>query len=74
MKHISFTMDIEQGEECTEHAEGASDTCVSPLPAPKKSTVYPAEYDAVWSEWKLGLRQQSYAVAGDGTENMYLPE
>ncbi|EEU8686944.1 E3 ubiquitin--protein ligase [Salmonella enterica] len=47
-----FTMDIEQGEECTEHAEGASGTLqVSPLPAPA-ATQTPAEYDAVWSEWK----------------------
>ncbi|EBW4437589.1 hypothetical protein DPL08_15850 [Salmonella enterica subsp. enterica serovar Worthington] len=47
-----FTMDIEQGEECTEHAEGASGTLqVSPLPAPAAPQT-PAEYDAVWSEWK----------------------
>ncbi|EGH6982930.1 E3 ubiquitin--protein ligase [Salmonella enterica subsp. enterica serovar Havana] len=47
-----FTMDIEQGEECTEHAEGASGTFqVSPLPAPAAPQT-PAEYDAVWSEWK----------------------
>ncbi|EBW4471376.1 type III secretion system effector E3 ubiquitin transferase SspH2 [Salmonella enterica subsp. enterica serovar Lattenkamp] len=47
-----FTMDIEQGEECTEHAEGASGTLhVSPLPAPATPQT-PAEYDAVWSEWK----------------------
>ncbi|EBM5748292.1 type III secretion system effector E3 ubiquitin transferase SspH2 [Salmonella enterica] len=47
-----FTMDIEQGEECTEHAEGASGTLqVSPLPAPTAPQT-PAEYDAVWSEWK----------------------
>lgn len=47
-----FTMDIEQGEECTEHAEGASGTIqVSPLPAPAAPQT-PAEYDAVWSEWK----------------------
>ncbi|WP_118998545.1 NEL-type E3 ubiquitin ligase domain-containing protein [Salmonella enterica] len=46
-----FTMDIEQGEECTEHAEGASGTLqVSPLPAPAAPQT-PAEYDAVWSEW-----------------------
>ncbi|MER3248337.1 type III secretion system effector E3 ubiquitin transferase SspH2 [Salmonella enterica] len=46
-----FTMDIEQGEECTEHAEGASGTLqVSPLPAPEAPQT-PAEYDAVWSEW-----------------------
>ncbi|ENK3546275.1 type III secretion system effector E3 ubiquitin transferase SspH2 [Salmonella enterica] len=47
-----FTMDIEQGEECTEHAEGASGTLqVSPLPAPAAPQT-PAAYDAVWSEWK----------------------
>ncbi|EDR6294557.1 E3 ubiquitin--protein ligase [Salmonella enterica subsp. enterica serovar Berkeley] len=47
-----FTMDIEQGEECTEHAEGASGTLqVSPLPATAAPQT-PAEYDAVWSEWK----------------------
>ncbi|EMW3388422.1 type III secretion system effector E3 ubiquitin transferase SspH2 [Salmonella enterica] len=47
-----FTMDIEQGEECTEHAEGASGTLqVSPLPDPAAPQT-PAEYDAVWSEWK----------------------
>ncbi|MGT1692850.1 type III secretion system effector SspH3 [Salmonella enterica subsp. enterica serovar Winslow] len=47
-----FTMDIEQGEECTEHAEGASGTLqVSPLPAPAAPQT-PAEYDAVWLEWK----------------------
>ncbi|EGB2720388.1 E3 ubiquitin--protein ligase [Salmonella enterica] len=47
-----FTMDIEQGEECTEHAEGASGTLqVSPLPAPAAPQT-PAEYDTVWSEWK----------------------
>ncbi|ECG5096528.1 type III secretion system effector E3 ubiquitin transferase SspH2 [Salmonella enterica subsp. enterica] len=47
-----FTMDIEQGEECTEHAEGAYGTLqVSPLPAPAAPQT-PAEYDAVWSEWK----------------------
>ncbi|ECI5649214.1 hypothetical protein D4F10_03000 [Salmonella enterica subsp. enterica] len=47
-----FTMDIEQGEECTEHAEGASGTLqVSPLPAPAAPQT-PAEYDAVWSVWK----------------------
>ncbi|EGI6422567.1 E3 ubiquitin--protein ligase [Salmonella enterica] len=47
-----FTMDKEQGEECTEHAEGASGTLqVSPLPAPAAPQT-PAEYDAVWSEWK----------------------
>ncbi|EDV6084601.1 type III secretion system effector E3 ubiquitin transferase SspH2 [Salmonella enterica subsp. enterica] len=47
-----FTMDIEQGEECTEHAEGASGTLqVSPLPAPAAPQT-PEEYDAVWSEWK----------------------
>ncbi len=47
-----FTMDIEQGEECTEHAEVASGTLqVSPLPAPAAPQT-PAEYDAVWSEWK----------------------
>ncbi|EIR2618509.1 E3 ubiquitin--protein ligase [Salmonella enterica subsp. enterica serovar Miami] len=47
-----FTMDIEQGEECTEHAEGASGTLqVSPLPAPA-SPQTPAEYDAVWSAWR----------------------
>ncbi|EAQ7257656.1 E3 ubiquitin--protein ligase [Salmonella enterica] len=47
-----FTIDIEQGEECTEHAEGASGTLqVSPLPAPAAPQT-PAEYDAVWSEWK----------------------
>ncbi|EBC9805752.1 hypothetical protein EOJ54_21275 [Salmonella enterica subsp. enterica serovar Senftenberg] len=47
-----FIMDIEQGEECTEHAEGASGTLqVSPLPAPAAPQT-PAEYDAVWSEWK----------------------
>ncbi|GAS29506.1 NEL-type E3 ubiquitin ligase domain-containing protein [Salmonella enterica] len=47
-----FTMDIEQGEECTEHAEGASGTLqVSPLPAAAAPQT-PAEYDAVWSEWK----------------------
>ncbi|WP_031605248.1 NEL-type E3 ubiquitin ligase domain-containing protein [Salmonella enterica] len=46
-----FTMDIEQGEECTEHAEGASGTLqVSPFPAPAAPQT-PAEYDAVWSEW-----------------------
>ncbi|ENE6636624.1 type III secretion system effector E3 ubiquitin transferase SspH2 [Salmonella enterica] len=46
-----FTMDIEQGEECTEHAEGAYGTLqVSPLPAPAAPQT-PAEYDAVWSEW-----------------------
>ncbi|EKN6558681.1 E3 ubiquitin--protein ligase [Salmonella enterica] len=45
-----FTMDIEQGEECTEHAEGGT-LQVSPLPAPA-ATQTPAEYDAVWSEWK----------------------
>ncbi|EIZ2883207.1 E3 ubiquitin--protein ligase, partial [Salmonella enterica] len=42
----------EQGEECTEHAEGASGTLqVSPLPATAAPQT-PAEYDAVWSEWK----------------------
>ncbi|EEC6153388.1 E3 ubiquitin--protein ligase [Salmonella enterica] len=47
-----FTMDIEQGEECTEHAEGASGTLqVSPLPDPAAPQT-PAAYDAVWSEWK----------------------
>ncbi|ECA7216571.1 type III secretion system effector E3 ubiquitin transferase SspH2 [Salmonella enterica subsp. enterica] len=47
-----FTMDIEQGEECTEHAEGASGTLqVYPLPAPAAPQT-PAAYDAVWSEWK----------------------
>ncbi|EAB6376975.1 TPA: type III secretion system effector E3 ubiquitin transferase SspH2 [Salmonella enterica] len=47
-----FTMDIEQGEECTEHAEGASGTLqVSPLPAPAAPQT-PAAYDAVWSEWR----------------------
>ncbi|EDV2155303.1 type III secretion system effector E3 ubiquitin transferase SspH2 [Salmonella enterica] len=47
-----FTMDIEQGEECTEHAEGASGTLqVSPFPAPAAPQT-PAAYDAVWSEWK----------------------
>ncbi|ECE8798919.1 type III secretion system effector E3 ubiquitin transferase SspH2 [Salmonella enterica subsp. enterica] len=47
-----FTMDIEQGEECTEHAEGAYGTLqVSPLPDPAAPQT-PAEYDAVWSEWK----------------------
>ncbi|EGR6202435.1 E3 ubiquitin--protein ligase [Salmonella enterica subsp. enterica serovar Derby] len=47
-----FTMDIEQGEECTEHAEGASGTLqVSPLPDPVAPQT-PAAYDAVWSEWK----------------------
>ncbi|EAY9182052.1 type III secretion system effector E3 ubiquitin transferase SspH2 [Salmonella enterica] len=47
-----FTMDIEQGEECTEHAEGASGTLqVSPLPDPATPQT-PAAYDAVWSEWK----------------------
>ncbi|EBW3213684.1 type III secretion system effector E3 ubiquitin transferase SspH2 [Salmonella enterica subsp. enterica serovar Benue] len=47
-----FTMDIEQGEECTEHAEGASETLqVSPLPDPAAPQT-PAAYDAVWSEWK----------------------
>ncbi|EIC8526807.1 type III secretion system effector E3 ubiquitin transferase SspH2 [Salmonella enterica] len=46
-----FTMDIEQGEECTEHAEGASGTLqVSPFPAPAAPQT-PAEYDTVWSEW-----------------------
>ncbi|EBU8675914.1 E3 ubiquitin--protein ligase [Salmonella enterica subsp. enterica serovar Parkroyal] len=47
-----FTMDIEQREECTEHAEGASGTLqVSPLPDPAAPQT-PAAYDAVWSEWK----------------------
>ncbi|HCM1953009.1 TPA: type III secretion system effector E3 ubiquitin transferase SspH2 [Salmonella enterica subsp. salamae serovar 9,46:z4,z24:z39:z42] len=47
-----FTMDIEQGEECTEHTEGVSGTLqVSPLPAPAAPQT-PAEYDAVWSVWR----------------------
>nr|QJB96095.1 E3 ubiquitin--protein ligase [Salmonella enterica subsp. enterica serovar Worthington] len=47
-----LTLDTAQGEECTEHAEGASGTLrVSPLPAPAAPQT-PAEYDAVWSEWK----------------------
>ncbi|EBS6395479.1 type III secretion system effector E3 ubiquitin transferase SspH2 [Salmonella enterica subsp. enterica serovar Emek] len=50
-----FTMDIEQGEECTEHAEGASGTLqVSPLPAPAAPQT-PAAYDAVWSEWRRAV-------------------
>ncbi|EAB5055248.1 E3 ubiquitin--protein ligase [Salmonella enterica] len=64
-----FTMDIEQGEECTEHAEGASGTLqVSPLPAPAAPQT-PAEYDAVWSEWKRAapaeeLRGRAATVQG----------
>lgn len=55
-------MDIEQGEECTEHAEGASGTLqVSPLPDPAAPQT-PAAYDAVWSEWKRLRQQKSYAV------------
>ncbi|EHP4798982.1 type III secretion system effector E3 ubiquitin transferase SspH2 [Salmonella enterica subsp. enterica serovar Sangera] len=47
-----FTMDIEQGEECTEHAEGASGSLqVSPLLAPAAPQT-PAEHNVVWSEWK----------------------
>lgn len=56
-----FTMDIEQGEECTEHAEGASGTLGIPLPAPATPQT-PAEYDAVWSEWKGAAPAKSYAV------------
>lgn len=69
-----FTMDIEQGEECTEHAEGASGTLqVSPFRLRR-----------------LHRHQQSMMLSGqngrscasrrvtrsccDGTENMYLPE
>lgn len=44
-----FTMDIEQGEECTEHAEGASGTSLRPATTVSQKA---AEYDAVWSKWE----------------------
>ncbi|EHS1318561.1 type III secretion system effector E3 ubiquitin transferase SspH2 [Salmonella enterica subsp. enterica serovar Montevideo] len=47
-----LTLDTAQGEEGTGHAEGASGTFrTSFLPATAAPQT-PAEYDAVWSEWK----------------------
>ncbi|WP_079841321.1 NEL-type E3 ubiquitin ligase domain-containing protein [Salmonella enterica] len=47
-----LTLDTAQGEEDTGHAEGASGTFrASFLPATAAPQT-PAEYDAVWSEWK----------------------
>ncbi|HII0648331.1 TPA: type III secretion system effector E3 ubiquitin transferase SspH2 [Salmonella enterica subsp. enterica serovar Yopougon] len=47
-----LTLDTAQGEEGTGHAEGASGTFrASFLPATAAPQT-PAEYDAVWSEWK----------------------
>ncbi|OLW31995.1 hypothetical protein P286_21450, partial [Salmonella enterica subsp. arizonae serovar 18:z4,z23:- str. CVM N4410] len=44
-----LTMETEPGEECTEHAEGASGTsCLPATTAPQTA----AEYDAVWSAWQ----------------------
>ncbi|EAB2013452.1 E3 ubiquitin--protein ligase [Salmonella enterica subsp. salamae] len=44
-----FIMDTEQGEECTEFAEGASGTSLRPATTASQTA---AEYDAVWSKWE----------------------
>ncbi|ECL2126676.1 type III secretion system effector E3 ubiquitin transferase SspH1 [Salmonella enterica subsp. enterica] len=44
-----FIMDKEQGEECTEFAEGASGTSLRPATTASQTA---AEYDAVWSKWE----------------------
>ncbi|EBI4607997.1 type III secretion system effector E3 ubiquitin transferase SspH1 [Salmonella enterica] len=44
-----FIMDTEQGEECTEFAEGASGTSLRPATTVSQKA---AEYYAVWSKWE----------------------
>ncbi|MLA09604.1 type III secretion system effector E3 ubiquitin transferase SspH1 [Salmonella enterica subsp. enterica] len=44
-----FIMDTEQGEECTEFAEGASGTSLRPATTVSQTA---AEYYAVWSKWE----------------------
>ncbi|HCL4435379.1 TPA: E3 ubiquitin--protein ligase, partial [Salmonella enterica] len=45
-----LTLETEQGEECTEYAEGAPLRASAPPATAAPQT--PAEYDAVWSEWR----------------------
>ncbi|EBB9642889.1 E3 ubiquitin--protein ligase [Salmonella enterica subsp. enterica serovar O rough] len=47
-----LTLETEQGEECTEYAEGASGPLRASAPPATAAPQTPAEYDAVWSEWR----------------------
>ncbi|EGM6509443.1 E3 ubiquitin--protein ligase [Salmonella enterica] len=47
-----LTLETEQGEECTEYSEGASGPLRASAPPATAAPQTPAEYDAVWSEWR----------------------
>ncbi|ENC5518976.1 E3 ubiquitin--protein ligase, partial [Salmonella enterica] len=50
-----LTLETEQGEECTEYAEGASGPLRASAPPATAAPQTPAEYDAVWSEWRKAV-------------------
>ncbi|EDZ4992522.1 E3 ubiquitin--protein ligase [Salmonella enterica] len=47
-----FTLETEQGEECTEYAEGTPGPLRASAPPATAAPQTPAEYDAAWSEWR----------------------
>ncbi|ECH5184239.1 E3 ubiquitin--protein ligase [Salmonella enterica] len=46
------TLETEQGEECTEYAEGTPGPLRASAPPATAAPQTPAEYDAAWSEWR----------------------